>query len=214
MPAPAIKICGVSSAEAVDAALSAGASHVGLVFFASSPRNVAIELAASLAARIREGARVVGLFVDPDRDLIDAVRSKVTLDVIQLHGEESPAMAARIRQQHGLEVWKAVPVRRAEDLALARKFVGSVNRVLYDAKPAGGDGLPGGNGLRFDWTLLAGHQHAMPWILAGGLDRRNVGEARRVTGADFLDVSSGVERAPGVKDPALIAAFCAAARTR
>jgi phosphoribosylanthranilate isomerase len=212
MPAPGIKICGLTTPETVDAALRAGASHIGLVFFARSPRNVEIGLAARLAAQARGAAKVVGLFVDPPRDLLDAVRAQVTLDVIQLHGAETPAVAARIGMHHGLEVWKAVPVRRGEDLAMARKYVGSVARVLYDAKAPTGDGLPGGNGLRFDWNLLAGYRHALPWVLAGGLDPRNVGEAVRVTGADLLDVSSGVESAPGVKDVDLIAAFCQAAR--
>lgn len=207
-----IKICGLSTAESIDAALRAGASHVGLVFFAKSPRNVELDLAARLSGQAREAARVVGLFVDPSRDFLDAVRSKVSLDVIQLHGSERPAEVARIAMHHGLETWKAVSIRTAGDLAGAARYRGSAHRVLFDAKPPEGSDLPGGNGLRFDWTLLASHRHALPWILAGGLDHRNVAEAIRITHADFVDASSGLETAPGVKDAGLIAAFCAAAQ--
>jgi phosphoribosylanthranilate isomerase len=211
MPVPA-KICGLSTPETLDAAIKGGASHVGLVFFPKSPRNVILEKAAALSARAANRAQVVGLFVDPDPDFIDAVRQTVRLDVIQLHGDERPALAARISMSHGLEVWKAIPLRIADDLKLASKYRGSVSRVLYDAKAPNGAEVPGGTGLRFDWTMLQGFNHPLPWLLAGGLDALNLREAVRVTGATHLDVSSGVESAPGVKDVDKIAAFLKAAR--
>ncbi len=212
MSKTAIKICGLSTPETVDAALRAGASHIGLVFFAKSPRNVAIELAARLAAQTHDGAYVVGLFVDPAADLVEQVCSKVRLDAIQLHGSESPAETRRIREHHGLEVWKAISVRRAADVAEADRYFDCADRILYDAKSPPGSDLPGGNGLRFDWTLLSGATQRIPWVLAGGLDPRNVTDAIRTTGAAFVDTSSGVENAPGVKDAGLIADFCAAVR--
>jgi phosphoribosylanthranilate isomerase len=201
------KICGISTAETLDAALRAGASHVGFVFFAKSPRNVTPELASALAKRAAGRVQIVGLFVAPEPDFIDAVRAEVRLNIIQLHGDEHPALVSRIQTQLGLEVWKAIPVKTAADLHKAHKFKGAANRILYDAKPPAGTDLPGGTGQRFDWTLLNGHDHPLPWILAGGLDPGNVTEAIRVTGADFVDVSSGVESAPGIKDVDKIAAF-------
>jgi phosphoribosylanthranilate isomerase len=206
------KICGLSTPETLDAAIEGGASHVGLVFFPKSPRNVAPEKAAALSARAANRAHVVGLFVDPEPEFIDAVHQAVRLDVIQLHGYERPALASRISISHGLEVWKAIPVRVADDLKVASKYRGSVSRVLYDAKPPKNVDLPGGTGLRFDWTMLQGFDHPLPWALAGGLDVSNLREAIRVTGATLLDVSSGVESAPGVKDVDKIAAFLKAAR--
>ena len=206
MPATA-KICGVTTPEALDAAVAGGASHVGFVFFPKSPRNIALDQAASLARRADRRAQLVGLFVDPDPSFIDAVRAKVRLDVLQLHGQEHPAMAGRLRMQHGLEVWKAIAIRSGADLAAGRKFVGSANRLIYDAKPPADSDLPGGNGLRFDWRLLSGFDHPLPWALSGGLDVRNVKEAIATTGVRLVDVSSGVETAPGVKDTGLIAAF-------
>jgi phosphoribosylanthranilate isomerase len=208
---PQVKICGLSTPETLDAALKGGASHVGFVFFPKSPRNLTPDQAAALAARAAGRAKIVGLFVDPDADDIARVRQHVALDVIQLHGDERPALCARIGMANGLEVWKALPVRVPADRAVASKFRGAVQRILYDAKPPAGSDLPGGNGLRFDWELLRGHAHPMPWALSGGLDARNLAEAVRVTGATLLDVSSGVESAPGVKDVDKIAAFLQAA---
>lgn len=212
MPAPQIKICGLTTAAAVDAALAAEADYIGLVFFPASPRNVSFEQAAALVARAARRAKVVGLFVDPDRALLDAARAAVTLDIIQLHGKERPAEVGQIRMTHGLPVWKAIGVRRSEDLAEANKFRGTADRILYDAKPPEGAKLPGGTGLRIDWEILKGKSHPLPWMLAGGLTPRNVAEAVSVTCAPAVDVSSGVESAPGVKDAALIADFCKAAR--
>lgn len=210
MNRPLIKICGITTAEALDASISAGATHVGLVFFPKSPRNVLPGQAAALAQRSGNRAQIVGLFVDPPPGQIEAVRSEVHLDVIQLHGKETPALTAQIAQSSGLEVWKAIGVRKRADLGEAAQYKGVANRVLYDAKPPEGADLPGGTGLRIDWSLMQGHAHPVPWILAGGLIAGNVVEAMGLTGARFVDTSSGVESAPGVKDNARIAAFCAA----
>ncbi len=208
---PHVKICGLSTPETIDAALKGGASHIGFVFFAKSPRNLTPDQAATLAARVQGKAQIVGLFVDPTPDDIARVRAHVRLDVIQLHGSEHPALVSRIAMVNGLEVWKALPVRTKADLATAQMFRGAAHRILYDAKPPAGADLPGGNGLRFDWELLRGHSHPLPWALSGGLDARNLAEAVRVTGATLLDVSSGVESAPGIKDVDKIAAFLKAA---
>ena len=210
MPVDA-KICGLSTPETVDAAISSGASHIGFVFFAKSPRNVSPEQAGALAARVGGRAKIVGLFVDPAPDQIAAMRRQVTLDVIQLHGEERPALVSQIAMANGIEVWKAVAVRTSADLAEAQKYRGAAHRILYDAKPPLGADLPGGNGMRFDWELLRGHIHPLPWALSGGLDARNVAEAVRITGATLIDVSSGVERKPGIKDVDKISAFLKAA---
>jgi phosphoribosylanthranilate isomerase len=202
------KICGLSTADAVDAALAGGASHIGFAFFPASPRNVLPDQAAALARRVDGRARTVGLFVDPDAEFLASVRQQVLLDIIQLHGSESPEMARSIEG----EVWKAIPVRRAADLTTARHYQGIVSRILYDSKPPEGASSPGGTGQRFDWTVLQGFRHPLPWILAGGLDAANVSEAVSTTGAAIVDVSSGVESAPGVKDVDKIAAFLKAAR--
>jgi phosphoribosylanthranilate isomerase len=201
------KICGLSTPETLDAAIAGGASHVGFVFFPKSPRNVDIERAATLAERTEGRAKVVGLFVDPDPDLIDAVRSRVRLDAIQLHGSEHPSLVGRLQQRHGIEIWKAIAVRSKTDIQSANKYVGTATRILFDAKPPAGAEVPGGTGLRFDWALLEGYRHRIPWALSGGLDARNVREAVRITGATLVDVSSGVETTPGVKDVDKIAAF-------
>jgi phosphoribosylanthranilate isomerase len=199
------KICGLSTPETLDAAIAGGASHVGFVFFPKSPRNISIDRAAALAERVASRAKIVGLFVNPDPALIDAVRASVHLDALQLHGDEHPALVGRLQMRHGIEAWKAIPVRTSSDLALSHKYRG--HRILFDAKAPKGWDIPGGNGLRFDWTLLNGFRHTSPWALSGGLDARNVTEAVRVTGATLVDVSSGVESAPGVKDVDKIAAF-------
>jgi phosphoribosylanthranilate isomerase len=206
MPVSA-KICGLSTPETLDAAIAGGASHVGFVFFPKSPRNVSVEQAAALTERLSRRAKVVGLFVDPDPDLIDSVRELVRLDVIQLHGSEHPALVGRLKQRHGVEVWKAIPVRTETDVRSASKYVGTATRILFDAKPPSGSEVPGGTGLRFDWTLLSGYKHRIPWVLSGGLNARNVAGAVGITGATLVDTSSGVESAPGVKDVDKIAAF-------
>ena len=212
MFAPAIKICGIATPDALDAALAARAGYVGLVFFPKSPRNVTLAAAAALGARAAGRAQRVGLFVDADDAMIAAAIAAAGLDALQLHGDESPARAAELRARHGLPVWKALAVAGASDVARAADYAGAADLVLFDAKTPKGT-LPGGMGLAFDWSLLAQAEPPLAWGLAGGLGPSNVGEALRITRAPLVDVSSGVERAPGVKDPALIAAFCKAARS-
>lgn len=207
------KICGLTTPETLDAALKGDASYVGFVFFPKSPRDLTADKAAALAAGIDGRSKIVGLFVNPTGEDIDRVRAVVPLDVIQLHGDEPPQFVSRLRMTSGLDVWKAIAVRKTCDLEEAQRYRGAASLILYDAKPAEGVDLPGGNGLRFDWNLLRGHRHVMPWALSGGLDAGNIAEAVRMTNAPLLDVSSGVESAPGVKDVDKIAAFLKAAST-
>jgi phosphoribosylanthranilate isomerase len=204
MPASA-KICGLSTDAALDAAVRHGASHVGFVFFAPSPRDVRPERAAALAARTPGHVARVGVFVDPDDALLDAACTAARLDVIQLHRTAPPRIAA-IRARTARQVWAAIPVKTRADLLAARDHA-AADRLLYDARTPEGAALPGGMGMRFDWALLDGFDHPRPWVLSGGLDAANVGEAIRRTGAPIVDVSSGVERAPGVKDVDKIARF-------
>lgn len=211
MLGPAIKICGVTTPEALDAAMTARADHIGFVFFAKSPRNVAPGDAAALAVRAAGRISRVGLFVDAVDSLIAEAVAAARLDVLQLHGSETPERAAQLRARFGLPVWKAVAVASAADIARAEAWAGAADLVLFDAKTPKGS-LPGGMGLAFDWSLLAAWKQRAPWGLAGGLNPANVAEAVRLTGAPLVDTSSGVESAPGVKDAGLIAAFCAAAR--
>ena len=203
-----VKICGLSTAATLDAAIAGGASHVGFVFFAKSPRNLALDAAAALAARVPAGVRTVAVVVDPDRAWLDELRARVRIDAVQLHGHETPSFAAAL----GGEVWKALAIRTRADLGAAAAWRGAARRLIYDAQTPAGT-LPGGMGLRFDWGLLDGFAHPLPWGLSGGLDADNVAEAIRATGAPMVDVSSGVERAPGVKDVDKIAAFLQAARS-
>jgi len=204
-----IKICGLSTPEAVDAAVAARATHVGLVHYEPSPRHVTLEQAAALRARVPDDIKVVLLLVNqeplPTVRAIEAVRP----DVVQFHGSEKAEWLALIKQNSPLEIWKAVGVGSAEVLEKVQRFKGAVDKLLYDA-PA--KALPGGNGLALDWSLLANFRHEIPWGLAGGLTPENVAEAIRQTGAPLVDTSSGVESAPGVKDVDKIAAFCKAAR--
>ncbi|RVT92701.1 phosphoribosylanthranilate isomerase [Sphingomonas crocodyli] len=199
------KICGLSTPETVGAAVRHGASHVGFMFFPKSPRNVEPEQAAQLAAIVPAHVVKVGVLVDPDDEMVArAVASG--LDAIQLHGGEAPDRVAALKARHGIEAWKVLSVRTRADLDKARAYKGAADRILYDAKTPEG-ALPGGMGLRFDWTLLDGFAHPLPWALAGGIDVANVGDAAGRTGARLIDVSSGVESAPGVKDVDKIAAF-------
>ncbi len=201
------KICGLSTPAAIAAAVAGGASHVGFVFFAKSPRNLDPDRAAALAGAVPDGVARVGVFVDPDDALLDRAVAAGRLDAIQLHGGEPPARAAAIRKRYAVELWQAVPVRTRADLAAASAYRGAADRILYDAKPPAGAALPGGMGLRFDWRLLDGFAHPLPWALSGGLDAANVAEAVGISGARLVDVSSGVESAPGVKVVDKIAAF-------
>ncbi|MFV3127653.1 phosphoribosylanthranilate isomerase [Niveispirillum sp. KHB5.9] len=204
------KICGISTPETMQAALDGGARYVGLVFFPKSPRNVAIATAAELSRMVRTGTRVVGLFVDPTDALLDDALGQVPLDLIQLHGSETPERVAAIKARFNLPVMKAVKVAEAADLDAARAYEPVADILLFDAKPPKGAVLPGGNGVSFDWSLLAGRTWARPWMLSGGLDPANVADAIHATGADAVDVSSGVEDAPGVKSVERIGAFLAA----
>lgn len=206
-----VKICGLSTPEAVDAALEGDATHLGFVFFSKSPRDVDPLMAAELAGMARGKALSVAVLVDPDDALLDRLAGEVAPDLYQLHGRETPERVAAIRQRTGAGVIKALAVRTKADLEGAEAFEAVSDHLMFDAKPEGD--LPGGAGAGFDWGLLKGRSFAKPWFLAGGLDPRSVGAAIRVTGAPGVDVSSGVESAPGVKDPALIAAFLKAART-
>ena len=212
MPAPRIKICGISTPDALDAAIRARADHAGFVFFAKSPRNVTPTTAAELSARAEGRISRVGLFVDAaDAAIAEAVEA-ARLDVLQLHGEETPERAAQLRARFGLPVWKALPVASADDAARAHAYAGAVDLVLFDARTPKG-ALPGGMGLSFDWSLIARWKGPVAWGLAGGLNTDNVAEAIRQTGTPLVDTSSGVESAPGVKDNDRIAAFCQAARS-
>jgi phosphoribosylanthranilate isomerase len=209
----AVKICGLSTPETVEAALEAGASHIGLVHYPPSPRHVELDRARELRALVPSDRRLVLLTVNAGPDVLGPAVDAVRPDVLQFHGREAPDWVAAIRAELGIEVWKAVGLRDAGTLERVAKWAGRVDRLLFDAPaPRTPESLPGGNGEAFDWALLARHEHALPWGLAGGLTPANVADAIRTTGAPLVDVSSGVERAPGVKDVDLVHAFCEAAR--
>ncbi|MFT0860879.1 phosphoribosylanthranilate isomerase [Ancylobacter sp. G4_0304] len=207
-----IKICGLKTSKALDAALAAGADMVGMVFFPKSPRHLDLATAAALAKRAGGRVTVVALTVDADDAALAAMIEAVRPDVLQLHGAETPARVAAIRARFGLPVWKAVGIAGPEDLAGLAAYDAVADRLLLDAKPPKGAVLPGGNGVPFDWNLLTGLDLSKPFMLSGGLTPENVEEALRLTHAPAVDVSSGVESAPGVKDPARITAFIRAAR--
>lgn len=198
------KICGLSTPETLDAAIAGGASHVGLMFFAPSPRNLSLDLAAALASRVPAHVAKVGVFVDPDDALLDAAIGAGRLEAVQLHNTV-PDRAAAIRAR--IPVWAAVAVKTRADLDLALAYRDTADRILFDAKTPDGATRPGGMGIRFDWSLLDGFRHPLPWALSGGLTADNVVEAARRTGASLVDASSGLESAPGVKDVDKIAAF-------
>lgn len=208
-----IKICGLSEPATLDAAVAAGADHLGFVFFAASPRHLGFERAASLAARVPERVGRVGVFVDADDLLIESAVRAGRLSVLQLHGAP-PSRLAALKRRFGLEVWAAIPVATRRDIEGAKAWTGAADRLLFDAKAPKGASLPGGNAVRFDWRLLDGFRAGMPWGLAGGLDPASVGEAIATTAAPLVDVSSGVEDAPGVKSSEKIRAFVKAVRGR
>ena len=207
-----VKICGLSRLQDVAAVVAAGAAYGGLVFFAKSPRAVTIPQARALALAFPAGLARVGLVVDPTDEDLDALLAEVPLDILQLHGHESPERVSELRTRHGLPVMKAVGVATAEDLPALVAYGRVADMLLVDAKAPKNAVLPGGNGLAFDWRLIAGRRWPVPWMLAGGLTPETVADAVALTGARQVDVSSGVESAPGVKDPALIKAFVAATR--
>lgn len=204
-----VKICGISTPETLAAAVGAGASHIGFVHFAKSPRHLGLADAAALRRLVPGHVKAVLLLVNTSTDsLAEAVRT-VAPDVVQFHGQETPEALARFRSETGIEAWRALAVKDASALAEVAQFRGAADRVLLDA-PA--SVLPGGNGTAFDWSLLAGWQAPLGWGLAGGLTPANVSDAIRLTRAPLVDTSSGVERGPGIKDVDKIAAFCKAAR--
>lgn len=202
------KICGLNSLEVVDAAVAAGADAVGFVFFPPSPRAVDPAAAADLAAHAGR-SMTVGLFVDPDDALLDSVFAALDLDLVQLHGNEPPARVREIEARTGKPAMKAIKIAGPEDFGVVRDYDDAASWLLFDARPPGSlaGALPGGNGVSFDWRLLAGRSWSRPWMLSGGLDAANVAEAVTISGAPWVDVSSGVETRPGEKSPALIARF-------
>ena len=206
-----VKICGLSPRETIAASAEAGAAYVGFVFFEKSPRNVSVVQARDLAVEVPLGVAKVALTVNADDMMLDQIMSQVPLDMIQLHGRETPERVSEVRALTGLPVMKAVGVASPEDVEKLDAFSEVADQLLVDAKPAPEGELPGGNGVSFDWRLIANRRWSVPWMLAGGLTPNNVAEAIRLTGAQQVDVSSGVESAPGVKDADVIRAFTKAA---
>lgn len=211
MPAPSIKLCGLNTAESLDAALKARADYIGFNFFPPSPRYVGLADAAALGAQAEGHTIRVGVFVDADDATLSETVAAAKLDVLQLHGTETPERAAQVKARFGLPVWKVLSVAGADDVQRAHAYASAADFILFDAKTPKGT-LPGGMGLAFDWSLVAGWKGPLAWGLAGGLTPANVAEAARITGAPLVDTSSGIESAPGVKDAGRIAEFCRAAR--
>ena len=207
----AAKICGLSSDAAVAAAVSGGAAYLGFVFYPPSPRAVTPEQAARLCAAVPAGIARVGLFVDAGDEIIAAVLAAAPIDILQFHGKESPQRVAEAKRRFDRSVMKAVPIAGADDISRAEAYQDAADLLLFDAKPARPDALPGGNGLAFDWQLISGRSWRLPWMLSGGLTAEILPEAVRISGAACVDVSSGVESRPGEKDPEKIRAFLAAA---
>ena len=208
------KICGLSSEDAVAAAVEGGAAYLGFVFYPPSPRAVSPSRAAVLGAAVPESVLRVGLFVDADDGAIEAALAAAPLDILQFHGSETPERVAAVKARFGRPVMKAIPVASAEDVRAAARYEDCADLLLFDAKPPRrDDALPGGNGLAFDWRLIAGRRWRLPWMLSGGLTASLLPEAVRISGASAVDVSSGVERRPGEKDPAKIRGFLAAAKS-
>lgn len=207
----AVKICGLTDQDSVDAAVEGGADYIGFVFFDKSPRNISPAAAAVLCDGVPEDVSKVGLFVDPDDDQLERVLSHVRLDMLQLHGNELPERIDAIRLAYGVPVMKVVGVADLKDISLADQYVDHADMLLFDAKPPPQADRPGGNAQTFPWDLMHDYSGSLPWLLAGGLTPTNVTEAIETAGAPGVDVSSGVESAPGRKDPALIKAFLKAA---
>ena len=207
-----IKICGLKTEEAVDRAVALGASHIGFIFFPKSPRNIEPADAGRLAERARGRAKIVAVTVNADSDTLDEIVDQLSPDILQLHGNESPERVLTVKAVYGLPVMKAFSVREADDLKKIDPYIGIADRFLFDAKPPTGSELPGGNGVSFDWNLMHLLDGGVDYMLSGGLNKDNLAEAIRMTGAPGIDASSGVERAPGVKDLGLMEAFFEAAR--
>lgn len=204
---PDIKICGLKTEEAVDRAVARGATHIGFIFFPKSPRNIEPALAGELADRARGRAKIVAVTVNADTDDLDEIIDQVKPDFLQLHGNETPERILTLKALYGLPVIKAFSIRDADDLARVDPYIGVADRFLFDAKPPKGSELPGGNGVSFDWYLLQSLDGSVDYMLSGGLNKDNVGPALALTKAPAIDISSGVESTPGVKDPGMIDAF-------
>jgi len=207
-----VKICGLATVDDVRACADAGANYMGLVFFEKSPRNIIIPAARELALAAPLGLAKVALVVNPSDAELDAITATVPLDMLQLHGRETPERVAEVKARYGLPVMKAVGIADGDDLPKLESYFGVADQILLDAKPPKGGKLPGGNGLSFDWRLIAGRRWPCPWMLAGGLTPENVAEAVKMTGAKQVDVSSGVEDAPGQKNAELIQKFVQSSR--
>jgi phosphoribosylanthranilate isomerase len=208
-----VKICGLSTPDTLDVALDAGADAVGFVFFPPSPRNISFEQARALASRVQGRARKVALTVDADDALLESIIGSLKPDMLQLHGHETPQRVAAIREGFGLPAMKVLPIETKSDLTEVSNYTGVADRLLFDARPPREATRPGGLGKAFDWRLLENLALSIPFMLAGGVNAGNVAEALRITKAAGVDVSSGVESAPGVKDPDKIRAFIRAARS-
>lgn len=208
-----VKICGLATVDDVRACADAGANYMGLVFFEKSPRNITIPAARELALAAPLGLAKVALVVNPSDAELDAITGTVPLDMLQLHGRETPERVAEVKARYGLPVMKAVGIADGDDLPKLESYFGVADQILVDAKPPKGGELPGGNGLSFDWRLIAGRRWPCPWMLAGGLTAENVAEAVKMTGAKQVDVSSGVEEAPGLKNAELIQKFVQSSRS-
>lgn len=206
-----VKICGLSDHAGLEAAIDAGAAYVGFVFFAKSPRNVSIQTARDLAASVPVGIAKVALVVNADNATLDEITNVVPLDILQLHGSETPERVLEVKARYGLPVMKVVGIADESDLAEIDTYAKVADQILVETKPAKDADRPGGNGLPFDWTLIAKRRWPIPMMLAGGLTPENVGEAIALTGAPQVDVSSGVEKSAGIKDAARISAFIKAA---
>ena len=207
-----VKICGLATVDDVRVCADAGANYMGLVFFEKSPRNITILAAHELALAAPLGLAKVALVVNPSDAELDAITATVPLDMLQLHGRETPERVAEVKARYGLPVMKAVGIADGDDLPKLESYFGVADQILVDAKPPKGGELPGGNGLSFDWRLIAGRRWPCPWMLAGGLTPENVAEAVKMTGAKQVDVSSGVEDAPGQKNAELIQKFVQSSR--
>ncbi len=207
---PDIKICGLKTPEAVDRAVERGATHIGFIFFAKSTRNIEPDIAGMLADRVRGRTKIVAVTVDADADDLDEIIALLRPDILQFHGHESPERLLTVKAMTGLPIMKAFSIREPDDLRRIEPYIGIADRFLFDAKPPIGSDLPGGNGVTFDWSLLRSLDESVNYMLSGGLNKDNIADALSETGARGIDISSGVESAPGIKDLQMMDDFFAA----